>query len=93
MTPAVFATPAPVRAWLAAHHEAAPELWVEFFTKGSGRPSITWPDAVNDALCIGWIGGVRTGIDDAGDAIRFTPHRLVPQSQHEKVIDRIVHMI
>ena len=93
MIPAFFATPAPVRARLAAHHETAPELLVGFFTKGTGRPGITWPEAVADALCVGGIDGVRTGIDDVRYAIRFTPHRLVPQSQHEKGIDRVGHMI
>lgn len=74
-SPAFFATPAAWRAWLDAHHGTARELWVGFFKKGSGRPSITWPEAVDEALCVGWIDGVRKGIDEASYAIRFTPRK------------------
>ena len=72
-TPTFFATPSAFRAWLEAHHDRARELWVGFHKKGSGRPSITWPEAVDEALCFGWIDGVRKGIDDVSYAIRFTP--------------------
>jgi uncharacterized protein YdeI (YjbR/CyaY-like superfamily) len=73
-----FATPAEFRAWLKKHHASASELWVGFYKKGSGRPSITWPEAVDEALCVGWIDGIRKSIDDESYRIRFTPRK--PQS-------------
>ena len=73
--PTFFATPDAFRAWLEGHHETARELWVGFHKKGSGRPSITWPEAVDEALCVGWIDGVRKGIDEASYVIRFTPRK------------------
>ena len=75
MNPRFFATPAEWRAWLEEHHATAPELWVGFHKRGSGRPSITWPESVDQALCFGWIDGVRRRIDDDRYAIRFTPRR------------------
>jgi uncharacterized protein YdeI (YjbR/CyaY-like superfamily) len=73
--PLFFATPADLRAWLEAHHEDARELWVGFHKVGTGRPSITWPEAVDEALCVGWIDGVRKRLDDASYVIRFSPRR------------------
>jgi uncharacterized protein YdeI (YjbR/CyaY-like superfamily) len=73
--PTFFATPANLRAWLEAHHQTSPELWVGFYKKGSGRPSITWPEAVDEALCVGWIDGVRKGLDGESYVIRFTPRQ------------------
>jgi uncharacterized protein YdeI (YjbR/CyaY-like superfamily) len=73
MEPTFFATPGEFRAWLTEHHESETELLVGFHKKGSGRPSITWPQSVDQALCFGWIDGVRRRIDDASYSIRFTP--------------------
>jgi uncharacterized protein YdeI (YjbR/CyaY-like superfamily) len=73
--PTFFATPAKFRAWLEAHHDKAPELWMGLYRRGSGRPSITWPEAVDEALCFGWIDGVRKGIDDVSYMNRYTPRR------------------
>ena len=70
-----FPTPADFRAWLAANHATAAELWVGFYKKSSGRLSITWPESVDQALCFGWIDGIRKRIDDEGYTIRFTPRR------------------
>ncbi len=70
-----FPTPADFRAWLAANHTTAAELWVGYYKKGSGRPSITWPESVDQALCFGWIDGVRKSLDGESYAIRFTPRR------------------
>jgi uncharacterized protein YdeI (YjbR/CyaY-like superfamily) len=70
-----FPTPAKFRAWLAKHHDTSRELWVGFYKKSSGEPSITWPEAVDEALCVGWIDGVRKSIDDVSYAIRFTPRK------------------
>jgi uncharacterized protein YdeI (YjbR/CyaY-like superfamily) len=73
--PTFFPTPADFRAWLERNHETAPELLVGFYKKGSGRPSITWPESVDEALCFGWIDGIRRTIDDESYSIRFTPRR------------------
>ena len=73
--PTFFATPADFRAWLEEHHETASELWVGFHKKGSGLPSITWPEAVDEALCVGWIDGIRKSVDDLSYMIRFTPRK------------------
>jgi uncharacterized protein YdeI (YjbR/CyaY-like superfamily) len=73
MEPTFFAAPAPFRAWLEKHHESASELRVGFHKTGTGRPSITWREAVDEALCFGWIDGVRRRLDDDRYEIRFTP--------------------
>lgn len=75
MKPRFFATSAEWRAWLEENHATAPELLVGFHKRGSGRASITWPESVDQALCFGWIDGVRRRIDDERYAIRFTPRR------------------
>jgi uncharacterized protein YdeI (YjbR/CyaY-like superfamily) len=75
MKPRFFATPAAFRKWLAAHHGKADELLVGFRTRESGAPSITWPQAVDEALCFGWIDGVRQRLDAESYSIRFTPRR------------------
>lgn len=75
MKPTFFETPAKFRAWLRSHHEKATELLVGFYKKDSGKPSITWPESVGEALCYGWIDGVRRRIDDESYSIRFTPRR------------------
>lgn len=71
----MFATADEFRAWLEQHHANAPELWVGFYRKSSGRQSMTWSEAVDQALCFGWIDGVRRSIDDQTYANRFTPRR------------------
>ncbi len=71
--PTFFRTPAAFRRWLEAHHASARELWVGFYRKGTGRPSITWPESVDEALCFGWIDGVRKKLDEESYEIRFTP--------------------
>jgi uncharacterized protein YdeI (YjbR/CyaY-like superfamily) len=73
--PTFFATPAELRAWLEAHHQAETELLVGFYKKGSGKPSITWPESVDEALCVGWIDGVRRSLGDEAYTIRFTPRK------------------
>jgi uncharacterized protein YdeI (YjbR/CyaY-like superfamily) len=70
-----FAKPEDFREWLEAHHENASELWVGFYKKHSGRPSITWPESVDEALCAGWIDGLRKTIDAESYKIRFTPRK------------------
>ncbi len=72
---AFFRTPEELRKWLAKHHHAAAELWVGFHKVATGTPGITWPESVDEALCVGWIDGVRKRIDGESYAIRFTPRR------------------
>jgi len=74
-TPRFFATPAKWRAWLEPHHAQAAELWVGFYKTSSGKPSITWPESVDQALCFGWIDGKRQSIDGESYKIRFTPRK------------------
>ncbi|MFT3820546.1 MAG: YdeI/OmpD-associated family protein [Rubrivivax sp.] len=73
--PTFFATAADFRAWLQAHGGRAAELVVGFWKVESGRPSMRWPESVDEALCFGWIDGVRKRIDDEAYLIRFTPRR------------------
>ncbi|HEX8246529.1 MAG TPA: YdeI/OmpD-associated family protein [Longimicrobium sp.] len=73
--PIFFATPEEFRAWLEKHHEHESELLVGFWKKGSGKPSITWPESVDEALCFGWIDGVRRSLGDDAYTIRFTPRK------------------
>ena len=75
MKPTFFAQPSGFRAWLAKHHLSADELLVGFHKKDSGKVSITWPESVDQALCFGWIDGVRRRIDEVSYTIRFTPRR------------------
>jgi uncharacterized protein YdeI (YjbR/CyaY-like superfamily) len=73
--PTYFATPAAFRTWLETHHASSSELLVGFYKKGSGKPSITWPESVDEALCFGWIDGIRRTVDDERYTIRFTPRK------------------
>jgi uncharacterized protein YdeI (YjbR/CyaY-like superfamily) len=73
--PTYFSTEADFRRWLAVNHATAPELLVGFWKKGSGKPSIDWPQARDQALCFGWIDGVRKSLGDDAYTIRFTPRR------------------
>jgi uncharacterized protein YdeI (YjbR/CyaY-like superfamily) len=70
-----FARPADFREWLEAHHESESELLVGFRKRDSGKPSMTWPESVAEALCFGWIDGIRRSVDDARYTIRFTPRK------------------
>lgn len=75
MKPTFFAKPSDFRKWLEKNHDKVPELLVGFYKKGSGKPSMTWPESVDEALCFGWIDGIRRTIDDESYSIRFTPRR------------------
>jgi uncharacterized protein YdeI (YjbR/CyaY-like superfamily) len=75
MAPTFFKKPDDFRAWLAKHHQTHKELLVGFYKKDSGKPSITWPESVDEALCYGWIDGVRKSLDDISYTIRFTPRK------------------
>jgi uncharacterized protein YdeI (YjbR/CyaY-like superfamily) len=75
MNPIFFANPAEFRRWLTRHHAQETELWVGFHKKASGQPSMTWPESVDEALCFGWIDGIRKSVDAERYVIRFTPRR------------------
>jgi uncharacterized protein YdeI (YjbR/CyaY-like superfamily) len=75
LKPKFFRTPANFRTWLKKNHATATELWVEFYKKDSGKPSIRWPESVDQALCFGWIDGIRKRVDETSYRIRFTPRR------------------
>src|SRR5919206_4739458 len=75
MKPTFFAAPADFRRWLERNHDKADELLVGFYKKGSGRPSMTWPESVDEALSFGWIDGVRRSLGDQAYTIRFTPRK------------------
>ena len=73
--PTFFERPEIFRQWLHLHHDSEHELWVGFYKKKSGKVSITWPESVDEALCYGWIDGIRKSIDDISYKIRFTPRK------------------
>lgn len=73
--PTYFATPADFRRWLTKHHASADELWVGYWKKATAVPSVTWPETVDEALCHGWIDGIRKSVDAERYKIRFTPRR------------------
>jgi len=70
-----FESPAQLRAWFEANHETGADLWVGQHRKGSGRPSVTWPEVVDQSLCFGWIDSVRYSLDETSFAQRLTPRR------------------
>jgi len=70
-----FKTPAEFRAWLVKNHDTATEVGVVFHRKGSDKPSMTWSDAVDEALCFGWIDSVARRIDETSRVQRFSPRK------------------
>lgn len=86
-----FEKPSLLRKWLQANHKSASELWVGFYKKGSGKPSVTWPEVVEEALCFGWIDGIRKSIDEDSYKIRLTPRR--PRSIWSAVNIRLVEKL
>jgi uncharacterized protein YdeI (YjbR/CyaY-like superfamily) len=75
VTPQFFVDPEALRAWFLAHADEGGELTLGYWKTGTGRPSVTWPQSVDEALCVGWIDGVRRRLDDESYVIRFTPRR------------------
>jgi uncharacterized protein YdeI (YjbR/CyaY-like superfamily) len=73
--PIYFESPAELRDWFDANHLTAAELWVGYWKKATGHPTVTWQEAVLEALCVGWIDGVRYAVDEARSRQRFTPRR------------------
>jgi uncharacterized protein YdeI (YjbR/CyaY-like superfamily) len=70
-----FSAPAEFRAWLEKHHGKASEVWVGYYKKATGQPTLTWSEAVDEALCFGWIDGKLQRIDEERHRQRFTPRR------------------
>ena len=83
MNPKFFPTPEKFRDWLKKNHLTKTELWVGYYKKDSGKKSINWPESVDQALCFGWIDGIRKSVDDNSYKIRFTPRK--PNSHWSKV--------
>src|SRR6188768_2197402 len=75
MKPLFFAKPSDLRKWFEKNHSKETEAYVGFYKVASGKLSITWPESVDEALCFGWIDGVRRSLDDEAYVIRFTPRR------------------
>jgi len=70
-----FRTPEKLRKWFEKNHDRIVEQWIGFYKRDSGKPSITWPESVDEALCFGWIDGLRKSIDAVSYKIRFTPRK------------------
>src|SRR6185436_17402542 len=81
--PRFFASPARFREWLEKNHGSAKELWVGFHKRHTGKPSLTWPESVEQALCFGWIDGVRKSVDEGRYVIRFSPRK--PSSNWSRI--------
>jgi uncharacterized protein YdeI (YjbR/CyaY-like superfamily) len=73
--PTFFPEPTDFRAWLDENHTSADHLWVGYYKKATGQPSVTWEDTVEEALCYGWIDGIRKSRDDESYVIRFAPRK------------------
>jgi uncharacterized protein YdeI (YjbR/CyaY-like superfamily) len=75
VAPRFFRSQAAFRAWLEKHHATAAELWVGFYRKASGKGGLTYPESVDEALCFGWIDGVKKRVGEASYMHRFTPRK------------------
>jgi uncharacterized protein YdeI (YjbR/CyaY-like superfamily) len=83
-----FKSAADLRAWMESNHEVSTELHIGFYKKQSGKPSVTYSESVDEALCFGWIDGVRNSIDADAYTVRFTPRK--PKSKWSAVnIERV----
>jgi len=73
--PRFFPTPADLKTWFEKNQESETELLLGYYKKGSGKPSVTWPESVDEALCVGWIDGIRRSLNEESYTNRFTPRR------------------
>ncbi|WP_436515384.1 YdeI/OmpD-associated family protein [Ekhidna sp. To15] len=80
-----FSTPDHFRKWLEENHKQESELWVGYYKKATGKPSITWPESVDQALCFGWIDGIRKKIDEEAYQVRFTPRKPTSHWSHVNI--------
>ncbi|MCB9064951.1 MAG: YdeI/OmpD-associated family protein [Chitinophagales bacterium] len=87
-----FKTPKTFRSWLEKHHLKKQELWVMYYKKGTGKASITWPESVEQALCFGWIDGIRKSVDEEVYKIRFTPRKATSiwSSVNLKTVNKLI---
>ncbi|MEQ9467619.1 MAG: YdeI/OmpD-associated family protein [Ekhidna sp.] len=83
--PTFFPTPNDFRNWLKENHELETELWVGYYKKATGKPSITWPESVDQALCFGWIDGIRKKYDAEAYQVRFTPRKPTSHWSHVNI--------
>ena len=88
IAPTFFPAAEDFRAWLEKYHDKKSVLWVGYYKKGTGKPSVTWEETVDVALCYGWIDGVRRSLDDESYMIRFTP-RLPKSVWSRRNIERV----
>jgi uncharacterized protein YdeI (YjbR/CyaY-like superfamily) len=77
MKPRFFESRSDFRLWLEKNHQSTDVLWVGFFKKTAGRKSVTYPEALDEALCFGWIDGIRKSLGDQSYTIRFTPRKAM----------------
>lgn len=75
MHPVFFPNATAFRTWLEHHHQTETELWVGYYKVATGKPSMTWSESVDQALCFGWIDGLRKSVDAESYCIRFTPRK------------------
>jgi uncharacterized protein YdeI (YjbR/CyaY-like superfamily) len=75
VAPTFFKTPAALRRWFKTHHATTAELWIGFYKKDSGRGGVVYRQALDEALCVGWIDGMVRSVDDVCYMQRFTPRR------------------
>lgn len=75
MQPNFFKTQKDLRKWFEENHNKLDEVWIGYYKKATGKPSITWPESVVEAICFGWIDGIRKSIDEERYMIRFTPRK------------------
>ncbi len=71
-----FKSPSDLRSWFEKNHEKSDELWVGYYKRATGKESLTWNESVEEALCFGWIDGIRMSVDEASYTIRFTRRKL-----------------
>ena len=86
-----FRTQSELRRWLEKHHAKEKELWIGFYRKESGKGGITYPQALDEALCFGWIDGIRKKLDDSSYTTRFTPRtaRSIWSNVNIRHVDRL----
>ncbi|MBT8206860.1 MAG: YdeI/OmpD-associated family protein [Acidimicrobiia bacterium] len=89
--PTFFPARADFRAWLEEHHATTTHLWVGFYKKATNKASVTWEETVDEALCYGWIDGIRKSRDDESYMIRFTPRkpRSVWSQRNIDIVERL----
>lgn len=92
MKPEFFSTKSELRKWFFKNHNKKDELLVGYYKKSSGKPSVTWEESVDEALCFGWIDGIRKSVDESSYTIRFT-HRKDSSKWSTKNINRVEELI